>query len=247
MKPRELTQFANSLLQGSTVQIELRQFQAKIKKNPTGLLTESWAKGFRSRYDEHLSSKRGYRINHIRLKDLTEDNVQIMYDLTYDVWVSSRVAVKLPESDWHYVDADGQRTIEENRVGRLVKHKLVHPKYVLFGDEVGTDTCQEDDGHIGGQVYLTANGKRAPLESSKSGHRFTVMCLTAATGDPVMFIIVYAATELDFLARFGYDHLAKEPFDKNKPIEQQIGPGKVFPGAPTCEFRGGLFRLSLAY
>ena len=88
-----------------------------------------------------------------------------MYDLTYEVWVSSRVAVKLPESDWHYVDAGGNRTTEENRVGRLVKHKLLHPEYVLFGDEVGTDTCQEDNGHIGGQLYLTVNGKQAPLES----------------------------------------------------------------------------------
>ena len=121
---------------------KLRQFQTRCNKNLTELLTESWARGFRNQYAEHLSSKRGYRLNHIRMKGLTEDNVQAMYDMTYDVWVSSRVASKLPESDWHYVDGEGNRTTEDKRVGRLVKHKLDHLEYVLFGDEVGTDTCQ---------------------------------------------------------------------------------------------------------
>ena len=53
-----------------------------------------------------------------------------------------------------------------------------------------------------------------------------------------MVVIVYAATELNFLARFGYDHFANEKYDPTIPVEDQVGEGKCFPGAPVCEYRG---------
>ena len=218
--------------------IVLKKFQKNSKKPETGKLTTSWAQGFMSRHDKLLKTKRGYRMNHIRLKDLTTDNVQTMYDLTYEGFVRARVAVELPENEQYYVDKQGNKTSAENAVGRKVKYKITHPQWILHGDEVGTDTCQEDDGHIGVQVYLTANGKRTALKSSKASHRFTLICLTANTGEPVMYIIVFAANELDYIARFGYDFDADEPFDSSKSLEDQTGPGKVFPGAPWCEFRG---------
>ena len=92
--------------------------------------------------------------------------------------------------------------------------------------------------HIGGQVFLTINGKGAPLKSSKSSNSFITLYLTAATGALVMFIIVYAAAELEFLVCFGYDFITKEKYDRSKPIEEQIGAGKCFPGAPECKFWG---------
>ena len=64
------------------------------------------------------------------------------------------------------------------------------------------------------------------------------MGLTAGNGDQVMFIIIFAALELGTLARLGYDHRAKYPYDKNKTLQENSGPGKAFMGAPTCFFRG---------
>ena len=92
------------------------------------------------------------------MQDLTEDNIEAMYDMTYKTWVYARVAIILPENEWHYVDRCGSRTTSDNAFGRLCKHQLTYREWILHGDEVGTDTCQEDDGHIGGQVYLTMNG-----------------------------------------------------------------------------------------
>ena len=40
------------------------------------------------------------------------------------------------------------------------------------------------------------------------------MYLISGTGDAVMFIIIYAAKELNFVARFGYNHRGEEPFDR---------------------------------
>ena len=35
-----------------------------------------------------------------------------------------------------------------------------------------------------------------------------------------------------------YDYNAAEPHDHNIDATEQVGPGKCFPGAPWCEFRG---------
>ena len=60
--------------------------------------------------------------------------------------------------------------------------------------------------------------------------------LTAASGDAVMAIIIFAAEELTFEQRMGHDIRAL--FDETKPIAANSGPGKTFPGDPSCTFRG---------
>ena len=117
MKPKELLQLANSMLQGSALQDNLCKFQQNLKKAGSGQLTKSWRKGFMARYDAFLRSKRGYHFNHLRMDDLTPNNIQAMYDMTYETWVAARVAVRLPESEWHYVDCNGNETSKESSVG----------------------------------------------------------------------------------------------------------------------------------
>ena len=73
MTPQELIALANSLIDGSTIQTKLKAFQSNIRKIDTGQLTESWQRGFMKRNDYRLKSKRGYRLNHLRMQDLTED------------------------------------------------------------------------------------------------------------------------------------------------------------------------------
>ena len=152
MTPKDTLQLANSLLEGSSLQEGLRWFQRNIRKTGTGQLTESWQKGLMSRHDAFLQTKRGYHVNHLRMDDLTGDNVEAMYDMTYKTWTAARCAVRLPEDKYHYVDASGNRTTKGNAAGRLVKYKITHPEWILHGDEVGTAMCQEDDGPIGGQL-----------------------------------------------------------------------------------------------
>ena len=76
-------------------------------------------------------SKRGYHLNHKRMDGLTQDNMEAMYEMTYETWVHARVAVKLLESEWHYVDDQGDKTGKQFVVGRLVKHKIIHPRWIL--------------------------------------------------------------------------------------------------------------------
>ena len=60
--------------------------------------------------------------------------------------------------------------------------------------------------------------------------------LTAASGDDVMCIIIFAGEELTFEQRMGHD--IRVEYDKTMNVTQNSGQGKTFPGAPTCTFRG---------
>ena len=51
-----------------------------------------------------------------------------------------------------------------------------------------------------------------------------------------MSIIIFAAEELLFEQRMGIDIRAE--YDSAKDVRRNSGPGKVFPGAPSCQFRG---------
>ena len=110
MTPKEMLQLANSLLQGSLLQEDLQRFQCNSRNHGTGQLTESWQKGFMSRHDTYVQTKKGYHVNHLRMDNLTEDNVEAMYDMTYKTWTAARCAVRLSEDKYHYVDASGNRT-----------------------------------------------------------------------------------------------------------------------------------------
>ena len=74
------------------------------------------------------------------------------------------------------------------------------------------------------------------------------MSYTAATGEPVMCVIILQdeTKDLPFLVHQGFDWMADydgiESIDSScmddSFLEQNIGPGGLFPGGPTCTFRG---------
>ena len=74
------------------------------------------------------------------------------------------------------------------------------------------------------------------LSGSNVNSRFTAIGLTAASGEPVMCVVIFAAEELTFDQRMGHD--VRVAFDPNKSVAENTGEGKVFPGTPKCTFRG---------
>ena len=85
---------------------------------------------------------------------------------------------------------------------------------------------------------MTAKGTRSNVKSSHRDGRLTVIGLTAASGDVVMAIIIFAAEELTFEQRMGHD--IRIPFDDDLTITENSGPGNIFPGGHSCLFRGKL-------
>ena len=162
-----------------------------------------------------------------------------MYDLVYEQMVKAGVAKYLLLEDYYYVNDQGEKVESESEsVGALVKIEVTHPQWILFGDEVGTDISQKNYGNVGGQRFVTQKGTRANVKNSHKDSRFTAIGITAASGEPVMAIIIFAAEELTFEQRMGHD--IRIPYDKNGSVSENSGAGKVFPGGPCCTFRGKL-------
>ena len=64
------------------------------------------------------------------------------------------VARWLPSSKHYYVNDEGEKVESEGDVGLKVTVEITHPEWILFGDEVGVDISQKDDGNIGEQKFV---------------------------------------------------------------------------------------------
>jgi hypothetical protein len=59
------------------------------------------------------------------------------------------LAVAHPEPLWR--NKKGEVVEEEEKAfGMQSKYELIHPDWLLFVDEVGSNTSQSKDGHVGG-------------------------------------------------------------------------------------------------
>ena len=155
--------------------------------------------------------------------------------------VDAEVAAPLDESDYYFINRYGSRVkTEEEAASHQIKHRLSHPQYVLFGDEVGTYTNQMDDGNNGGQRCIRIKGTRTNLFLSKSSGRFTLMGLADATGEPVLCTYILAAKILSVTDVKVFDYRASIPYDSSKNMEENMGEGKALPGLSVYKFRGKL-------
>ena len=237
-------QLANSMIKpGSNVEKKVLSYlksrgQYKIDgtstKSPGNLLGVGYWHGFRKRYKHQLVSKRGVQFGHNRSEWCKYNNFKIMYDLVYESMEIAGVAEKLPQPEWQ--NGLGEKVGEENAVGEMVEYKVTYPEYILFADEVGNNTCQKDDGHVGGQKFLVKRGSQPRQGSSTSDVHWTTMGFTSGSGKPVMCAIIIAAETLSVEDRLGIDIFAE--CDEDILSDANYGPGKYFPGGPRCTFNG---------
>jgi hypothetical protein len=81
------------------------------------------------------------------------------------------------------------------------------------------------------------------IASTRDRH-FTVLRLTAATGDPVLCVVIFASEKKDgVVANWseGIDITVEPVKDEHGEIvlgDENFGEGKYFPSGPTCNFRG---------
>jgi hypothetical protein len=66
-----------------------------------------------------------------------------MYDEVYKAMETAGVAVRLPHATW--VNKNQEETTEDLAFGRKATYLLTRPDYVVFVDEVGSNTSQEGD------------------------------------------------------------------------------------------------------
>jgi hypothetical protein len=160
-----------------------------------------------------------------------------MYNLIYAQMGDAGLARSLSIEEQFWVNCCGDRVeTEEEAFVSKIYIDITHPEWILFGDEVGTDINQKGDGQITGTNYCVGTGTRANIKSNTNGRRFTVIGLTAASGDAVMCIIIFAGQELTYEQRMRHD--IQVGFNGETSMKDNSGPGKAFPEAPTRHFRG---------
>ena len=76
-----------------------------------------------------------------------------MYNLVYKAMESAGVAIILDKAKW--MNEKSEEVSDQSKaIGLECTHKLIHPEYVLFADEVGCNTNQKDDGNYGGEKTI---------------------------------------------------------------------------------------------
>jgi hypothetical protein len=115
-----------------------------------------------------------------------------MYDLVYEEMVKSGVAAYTNEP--LYFDRDGNELSSDKAdevFGLPTNIKLVHPNYLLFVDEVGSNTDMKKDKQQGKQRVIAEKGCQGTRSAITSDLHYTVMGFTAATGEPVMCCVIF--------------------------------------------------------
>jgi hypothetical protein len=226
---------ATSLIKNTPLERKVQAFQASQYGKDTWRLTNLYWQGFMRRHAESLSLAKGNRVAACQSEWTTYENVLEMYSLVYEQMVDAGVARNLPVEESFWTNDSGEIVeTEAEASGCKIDVDIKHLEWICSGDKVGTDINQKDDGHIGGTQYCVGHGTKANIKSSTNGGRFTLIGLTAASGDAVMCIIIFAAEELSYGQRMGHD--IKADCNIEGSVRDNSGPGKA--GAPTCQFWG---------
>ena len=237
---------ANSLVVGTKWEKEIIEFKTKRgwsqfddEGNKKELLGKKWYQRFWKRNSHIIERKATQKFAKDRSEWSVYRNFAQMYDEVYEAMVDAGVAKKLEEPMW--VDMEGNATDEENAFGKKkATHTLTRPDMVIFVDEVGCNTSQEGDGHVGGQKKIVPRGTVPKESATTNDNHFTLLGFTAATGEPVMCAIIMAGKSINSDAVTGVNVFAQKVGDEADPdfVKNNTGPGKLYPLGPTCEFKG---------
>ena len=183
-------------------------------------------------------SKKGLKFEIDRASWSTYANFNQMYDGVINEFVDAGVAKKRSEPAW--MNRDGILVDEKDAFGCKVTHDITDPDMIIVMNEVGRNTSQKGDGHLGGELMLCETGKYPQRKVSTKNKHYTVLGLTTLSGKPVMCCIIFAGLRENALCETGLDLEAEiigETSDDNF-LEKNTGKGKAFPGGPTCHFNG---------
>jgi hypothetical protein len=207
-----------------------------------GQVGRSYWTGFMRRHGDRLVTKRGERFASNRNDWSKHAYIKQMYDVIYDEYVVANIA-RIRETPV-YLDRSGNEVEEKDKFGEATDLDIMHPDYILFGDETGCNTSQRKDGHQAGKKYVVPRGTVPKTTCSTTDHRFTVLPITSASGHAVICVVIFQGKSTDIPSHWvsGIDTRVEPVRESDGSIkidgECNFGEGKYFPGGPTCTYRG---------
>jgi hypothetical protein len=240
---KEGLSLANSIIKNTTCEESVAEWKAKfcrsVDNNPCREMSLGigYWRGFMKRNGHLIKAKKGVKFDAKRADWCTHRNFEEMYAEIYQKMVEKGIATKMEQE--MAVDREGNIVDDESsdRFGRKTSYKLDRPDKLVFVDEVGSNTNQEKDGNKGGEKYLTTREGRALMRCNTKDAHFSVLGFTAATGEPIMCAIIFAAKQLDPLWITGLDPFAAWEGGERE-LEQNSGEGKMLPQGPECVYNG---------
>lgn len=166
----------------------------------------------------------------------TYANFEMMYDMVYSRLVEGGLAEVLDEPVW--MDEEGEVVDKESKaLGMKVMHCLLHPDRMLMADKMGnnTNSCKDKPG----KEFFYGSGKtQTQIEGTNDDQHFTVLGFNTFSRKPTLaVIIIKSKSPLSFANTYGVD-LDGEFNSKQDEIEENTGPGKLYPGGPTYILNG---------
>jgi hypothetical protein len=161
---------ATSLIKNTELERKVQAFQTSCYEKDTWSLRNLYWKGFIRRHAESLSLAEGNQVAACQTKWMTYEYVLEMYSLVYyEQMVDAGVARNLPidEQFWTYNLREIVQT-EVEVLGCKIDIDIEHPEWILFGDEVGTDISQKNDGQIAGTMYCVSRGTKANIKVAQT-------------------------------------------------------------------------------
>ncbi len=244
----------NAAITGTDSQQKLIKFKQQTNnQQPTekyGTVSSNYWRNFLKRHSDVLGVSKCTKFELLRDNFTTYTNFSSMYDNIEHLLVDeAKLATKFetPVS----MNEKGERVSESESYGMKIKINITHPDCAITLDEVGGNTSMINDGHCGGVKYVGGKGDKCQQKVSNKVKKFTVLGLTAFSGDPVMCVVIVDGKQRDVFIELGIDDsnlsstyttLPTPSFDITAPNSSNffanIGPGNTFPGGPTCVFRG---------
>ena len=139
----------NSIIHDRALQEELIEFKRIRRLGSESSIVGEVGRGywtlFMRRHEHRLVTRRGERFASNRDDWSKHFYIKQMYDVIYDELVAAGVA-RVREFPV-FLDRLGNIVDKEEKFGEEVDLEILHPDYILFGDETGCNTSQKKDGH----------------------------------------------------------------------------------------------------
>ena len=238
LTPSKGLSLINDLISGTEYEDKLVKWKEKYTVNSLPTVSRGYWYSFMKRNRDRIVSKRGQKYELDRQNWTTYANFADMYSHCALEMEQAGVAKKLDAPIW--MTREGVECDADNAYGCKVTHTIIRPEMCLCGDEVGGNICMAGDGHVGGELFLAEKGTIPQNKASKTNKRFTLIGLTAFTGEPVICIIILQGKLAKPHIEAGVDILVPPIGETNDAdfFSNNYGPGKYLPGGPVCHFNG---------
>jgi hypothetical protein len=145
----------------------------------------------------------------------------------------------LGNPSFYELNRSGDIVDEALKFGEPCDIEILHPDYILFGNETGCNTLQKKDGHEGGTKYICAPDQVPKTSCITTDHRFTVLPITK----PMVCIVIFQGKSAKVPGNWaGGINIQVEPTrGENSKIctdKSNFGKGKFVPKGPMFLFRG---------